>query len=138
MGTIISTLVQLHGYWRWVVALVAIVALVKFVMGWLGNKQVTPQDKLIGTAFASAMSIQLVVGLINIVGYVVLGAFNPRVHIEHAVYGFLATGLSHALPLRKDDRPDVTRFRTSAIMVVVSLLLILLSVIRLRGGWVWG
>ncbi len=137
METIILTLVQLHGYWRWVVALVAIVALVKFLMGWLGNKQVTSQDKMIGTAFSSVMSIQLVVGLINLVGYFAIGAFNPRLHMEHAVYGLVATGLSHALPMRKDDRPDVARFRTSAIMVVVSLLLILLSVIRLRGGWVW-
>ena len=128
----------MHGYWRWVLALVAIVALVKFLMGWLGNKPVTRQDKLIGTAFSSVMSIQLVLGLINVAGYVMLGAFNPRVHMEHAVYGLVATGLSHALPLRKDERPDAARFRTSAIMVVVSLLLIALSVIRLRGGWVWG
>ena len=138
MSTIITTLVQLHGYWRWVVALVAIVALIKFLMGWLGNGKVTANDKLIATTFASVMSIQLVVGLINILGYVALNIFNPRLHIEHAVYGLVATGLSHALPLRKDDRPDVARFRTATIMVVVSLLLIAFSVIRLRGGWVWG
>ena len=137
MVTIVQTLVQLHGYWRWAVALIALVALVKFLIGCLGNAKVSANDKLIATAFASVMSIQLVIGLINVVGYVALGAFNPRVHIEHAVYGLVATGLSHALPMRKDDRPDVVRFRISAVMVVVALLLIAFSVIRLRGGWVW-
>ncbi|NJM41690.1 MAG: hypothetical protein HC853_13495 [Anaerolineae bacterium] len=138
MNTIIQELVNLHGLWRWVVALVAIVALVKFLMGWFGNKQVTSQDKMIGTAFSSVMSIQFVVGLINLIGYFAIGAFNPRVHMEHAVYGLVAVGLSHALPLRKDDRPDVARFRTSAIMIIVALVLTVLSVLRLRGGWVWG
>ena len=137
MDTIFQTVIQLHGYWRWVVALVAVVALVKFLMGWLSNGKVTAPDKLIATAFASVMSIQLVVGLINILGIVVLGRFSARLHIEHLVYGLVATGLSHALPISKDDRPDVARFRTSAIMVLVSLVLIAFSVIRLRGGWVW-
>lgn len=137
MSSLISTTLLIHGYWRWVLLTLAILAAVKFAMGWFGNGKVQAIDKQLASWFTIAMTIQFVLGLISIIGYIAIGAFNPRVHPEHIVYGLIATGLSHAIPMRKDDRPDVTRFRMSFIFVVASLVVVVLSVIRLRGGWSW-
>jgi hypothetical protein len=84
------------------------------------------------------MTLQFVLGLINLVIMISAGAFNPRTHIEHAFYGLVAVGLSHALPLRKEERPDQARFRLATIFVVVALTLIIFSVTRLRGSWTYG
>ena len=137
MSSLISTTLLIHGYWRWVLLTLAILAAVKFAMGWFGNGKVQAIDKRLASWFTIAMTIQFVLGLISIIGLTILGGFVPSKHPEHIVYGLIATGLSHAIPMRKDDRPDVTRFRMSFIFVVASLVVVVLSVIRLRGGWSW-
>ena len=137
MSSLISTTLLIHGYWRWVLLTLAILAAVKFAMGWFGNGKVQAIDKQLASWFTIAMTIQFVLGLISIIGLTILGGFVPSKHPEHVVYGLIATGLSHAIPMRKDDRPDVTRFRMSFIFVVASLVVVVLSVIRLRGGWSW-
>ena len=132
-----ATILSIHGYWRWVVLVVALLALVKFVIGWLGKGKVTDLDKTLGRVFAWVMTIQLVLGVLNLLSFVMAGAFNPRTQMEHMVYGLLATGLAHALPLRKENRADSARFMMSAVYVLLALALIVFSVIRLRGGWVF-
>ena len=137
MTGILALIIQVHGYWRWVLLLVAVVVAIKFLIGWLRHQKMQATDLTLGSLFAGFMTLQFVLGLIILIGYISTGAFNPRIHIEYALYGLIAVGISHALPLSKADRPDVVRFRTSFFMVLVSLLIIGLSVIRLRGGWVW-
>jgi hypothetical protein len=41
------------------------------------------------------------------------------------------------IPMRKDDRPDAARFTRGLLFVVIAILLIVLSVTRLRGGWMY-
>lgn len=110
MSSLISTTLLIHGYWRWVILVLAIIAAVKFAMGWFGKGKVQEFDKQIASWFAIAMTIQLVLGIINLIGYISMGGFNARIHMEHTVYGLIATGLSHAIPMRKEMRPDVARF----------------------------
>ncbi len=124
-----------HGHLRWVLALVAVIALVRFLIGWFGGGKVTAVDKTLGQILAWSMTLQLVLGVINLVNLISVGAFNAARHIEHLTYGVLAVGLSHALPLRKEEREDGARFRSAAIMTLAALLLVVLSVIRLRGAW---
>jgi len=132
-----GTLIQVHGLFRWVVVIVAIIVLVKYVIGWLSKSQFTNTDAILGRLFYGAMSIQFVLGIINLIGLATMGAFNPRIHIEHTVYGFIATALSQMTSVfRKQD--DTTRFRNAAILVLVSLALIFLSVSRLRGSFFFG
>lgn len=133
----IGTLIQVHGLFRWVVAIVAIIVLVKYAIGWLSKSQFTDTDMLLGRLFAGAMSIQFVLGIISLLGLATMGAFNPRIHIEHAVYGFIAVALSHMTSMfRKQE--DSTRFRNAAIFVLIALALIFLSVVRLRASFFYG
>ena len=137
MGSIIQLIQPIHGIWRWAVLIVALAAAVKFAIGWFGKGKVQPIDKQLASGYAIVMTIQFVLGLLNLIGFIGIGAFNPRIHMEHAVYGLIATGLAHAIPMRKDMRPDIARFRMGFVFVVASLIVVLVSVIRLRGGWSW-
>lgn len=125
----------IHGLWRWVVALVALAALVKFAIGWFGKGKVTSLDKQLALAYAIVITIQLVLGVINLIIKLTQGIFIGSLYPEHIVYGLVATGLAHAIPMRKDERPDDRRFRMGFIFVLASLAIVLLSVVRMRGGW---
>ena len=130
-------IMTIHGHWRWILAIVAVVAIVKFLIGWLGNQKVTQLDKTIANAFAGVMTVQLVLGVINIIYVLSLGTFNPRLHGEHLLTGIIAVALSHMVPMRKDDRPDQARFRSGFILTLVSLIAAVMNVILVRGGWMY-
>ena len=68
MSSLISTTLLIHGYWRWVLLTLAILAAVKFAMGWFGNGKVQAIDKQLASWFTIAMTIQFVLGLISIIG----------------------------------------------------------------------
>jgi hypothetical protein len=127
-------LVSIHGLLRWAIAILAVVVLVKYGIGWLGKRPFTPLDKQLGSAYAWTMTVQFVLGLINIIYYIVAGIFRPGQHIEHAFYGLIAVALAHMTAMFK-NQPDDKRFRNAFFLVLLSLLVILLSVLRLRGGW---
>ncbi len=132
-----ATLLSIHGPVRWLVALLAIVVLVKYLAGWLGKGKFESIDNTLGRAFAGAMTLQFVLGVATLVAYAANGAFNARIHMEHATYGLLATALSHMTGMfRRND--DTARFRNSALMILAALVLVIFSVTRLRGSFLFG
>ncbi len=133
----IGTLITIHGLIRWVLLVIAIVLIARYAIGWLSKQSFTPLDRQIGSAFAVAMTVQFALGLINLIGLIAAGAFRPAVHFEHAFYGLVATAASHMMPMFK-NRPDTVRFRNGMLLAIVALLLVLLSVIRLRGNFFFG
>lgn len=54
----------LHNILRWVVVILAVLALVRAYRGWLGKQDWTSADRRIGSFFAISMDIQLLLGLI--------------------------------------------------------------------------
>ncbi len=137
MNEMVGLLIQIHGVFRWVLAAVAIIVLVKYVVGWLTKGAFTDIDAILGRLFAGAMTIQFLLGIINLIGFISMGAFRPGAHIEHAFYGLIATALSHMTSMfRKQE--DSSRFRNAALLVLIALVLIFLSVSRLRGSFFYG
>jgi uncharacterized membrane protein YozB (DUF420 family) len=57
-------ILAVHNILRWVVLILAIVALVRAYWGWLGRRDWTGTDRKIGVFFGSAMDLQLLLGLI--------------------------------------------------------------------------
>ncbi|GIV83224.1 MAG: hypothetical protein KatS3mg052_0231 [Candidatus Roseilinea sp.] len=133
----LATLITVHGLIRWVLAALALIVLVRYATGWLGKRSFTAADRQLGAIYAGAITVQFVLGLINLIWLGVNGAFRPGAHIEHAFYGLVATGLTHMMPMFK-NQPDATRFRNAFFLVLASLLLVLLSVVRLRGSFLFG
>lgn len=132
-----STLITIHGFIRWFSVVLALVLIARYVWGWLGKRPFTTLDRQLGIALAGVVTVQFALGVINLVWLLTLGAFRPGTHIEHAFYGFVATGLVHSLPALK-RLPDAQRFRNGLFLVLLALAIILLSVIRLRGSFFFG
>ena len=123
---------EIHGLVRWLVALIAIVAIVKFAMGWLRNMPFTPADRGIMSAYTGLMDLNLLLGLILLFG---LGGGFPMHRIEHATTMIIAVVVAHLSAIWKKSDDSAKKFRNYLIVVVVSIVLIVMAVIRLRGGW---
>ena len=123
---------EIHGLVRWLVALVAIVAIIKFALGWLRNMPFTPADRGIMSAYTGLMDLNLLLGLILLFG---LGGGFPMHRIEHATTMIIAVVVAHLSAIWKKSDDAAKKFRNYLIVVVVSIILIVMAVIRLRGGW---
>ena len=123
---------EIHGLVRWLVALIAIVAIVKFAMGWLRNMPFTSADRGIMSAYTGLMDLNLLLGLILLFG---LGGGFPMHRIEHATTMIIAAVVAHLSAIWKKSDDAAKKFRNYLIVVVVSFVLIVMAVIRLRGGW---
>jgi len=132
--SMLGTLITIHGLIRWILAALAIVLIVRYGLGWLGRRSFAPVDRQLGRGYAVAMTVQFVLGAVNLALLALNGAFRPAVHIEHAFYGLLATALAHMAPALKSER----RYRDALILVIVSLVLVFFSVVRLRGNFFFG
>lgn len=54
----------IHNIMRWVVVILAIVALVRAYWGWFGKRDWTPSDRKAGMFFSISLDVQLLLGLI--------------------------------------------------------------------------
>jgi hypothetical protein len=57
-------ILTLHSILRWVVLIVAVVAVVRALLGWLGKKEWTALDDRLGLLLSSSMDLQVLLGLI--------------------------------------------------------------------------
>ena len=128
-------LIGLHGGIRWLVIVAGVVALVKFLIGWLSNSRFTPLDRRLGLAFTILMDINVLIGLIIYVS----GFFGDlpgeivRIRSEHAVTMILAAAAAH-MSARWKKADDKVRFRQTAIYFLIAMLLVVAGVARV-GGW---
>jgi hypothetical protein len=127
----LGILIYIHGLIRWILAVLAIVLIIRYGLGWLGQRGFALVDRQLGRAYAIAMTVQFVLGAVNLALLTLNGAFRPAVHVEHAFYGLLATALAHIAPALKGEH----RYRNALILVIVSLVLVFFSVVRLRGNF---
>lgn len=127
-----SLLLTIHGELRWLVALAGLIVIVKFLIGWLGKREYKPLDRTLLMVFTILLDINVLLGLIILLFG---GVFNgPR--LEHATTMLLATIAAH-LTARFRGAPDALRFRNQLFLVLLALALVLLGVIRLRGGFMF-
>ncbi len=130
----LGTLITVHGFIRWLLAALAILLIVRYAVGWLGKRDFVPVDRQLALAYAAVMTVQFVLGAVNLLLLALNNAFRPGVHIEHAFYGLLATALAHIAPAQKGEH----RYRNALILIVISLAVVFFSVVRLRGNFFFG
>jgi len=129
-------LLVIHSHTRWLILLVALVAIVKFAIGWLRGGTFKGIDRGLAAGFSGLMDLQATIGLIYLIWTSVVGVpFTPN-RIEHLTTMIIAAVLGH-LPMRWKNAPDNIRFRNTLFCIVGALLLVFLGVVRLRGGWTW-
>ncbi len=126
-------LTTIHGEFRWLVLLAALVAIVKFAIGLIKKQDYTPTDGKIMLAYTILLDIQALMGITLLI----TGGEFDRLHLEHATTMIIAIVVAHLNAIwRKSDNSGKI-FRNNLIVVLVSLGLILMGVIRFRGGWIF-
>lgn len=129
-----SFVLGLHGELRWLVALAAVVTIVKYGMGWLGKAEYQRLDRTLLSVTTVLFDVNLLLGLILLLG---LGGGLPRPRLEHAVMMFVAVLVMHSAATWRKSNSSATKFRNGFLTVLVALVLVFVGVTGLRGGWVF-
>ncbi len=136
-----QTFLYLHSYLRWVVLILAIVAIVKYASGLSGNKTFTDGDRKIGLFYMISMDVMLLLGLIlYFISPITQAAFDDFGAamkekalrfwaVEHFLGMIIAVVLTH-IGYSKIKKPagGNSRFRIGLIFFGIALLVMLLSI----------
>lgn len=126
------SLLAIHGFVRWLVALVALVAIGRSIVGLVQKEAYTSADRRLISGYTIVMDINLLLGLVLLFG---LGDGFPIERIEHATTMIIAIVVGHSTATWRKSDQSAKKFRNNLIAVVVSLALIVSGVVRLRSGW---
>jgi preprotein translocase subunit SecY len=125
-----SVLLTIHSYVRWLIVIVAVIAAVKFAIGWLRGGAFKSMDRGLTSGFSGLIDLQVTLGIILLVWSGLAGVGFPMYRIEHAVTMIIAAVVAH-LPARWKNADDKTRFRNSLFIVLDVLIIIFIGVMRL-------
>ncbi len=128
-----SILLTIHSYLRWLILIVALIAIIKFALGWRRGSAFQGMDRGLSSGFSGLMDLQATLGLILLVWSGVAGGGFPMYRIEHGVIMIVAAAVAH-LPARWKDAEDKRRFRNSLFIVLDVLILVFIGVTVLPGG----
>ena len=124
-------LLIVHSSLRWLILLAALVAALKFAVGWLRGGAFTSMDRKLASGFSGLMDLQAAFGLLLLV---LDGKGFPSFRIEHAITMIIAAVVAHLHVLWK-NADDKLRFRNSLFIVLDVLIIVYIGVARLPGGW---
>ncbi len=142
MSAMYATLLTVHSLVRWIVLLLALLALARAVAGWSGARSWTPADDRAGRLFTTSFDIQVLIGLVL---YVFLSPITTAAFsnfgavmgdtvarfwaVEHITGMIVALALAHIGRARaRKALGDAARHRTTAIFFGLSLVVILLTI----------
>jgi hypothetical protein len=131
--TIMNILLMAHSGVRWLVLLVAAIAIAKFLIGWLGRGPFKGVDRGLMSGFSGLMDLQVTLGVIFLLWNGFSGVGFPSYRIAHAVIMIIAAVLAH-LSARWKNADDATRFRNNLFVIAGSLILVLIGISVLPGG----
>jgi len=128
-------LTMAHSGWRYLALLALAIAVIKFLIGWLGNGGWSKLDRQIGLFTTILVDIQLLLGLILWAvgaGMGLVGANITRT-VEHPVWMIIAIAVMHIGQSRTKKAADGDKARTASITFIVTGLLVALGVARVTG-----
>lgn len=128
-----NILLMAHSGLRWLVLLVAVIAIVKFLIGWLARGQYKGMDRGLMAGFSGLMDLQATLGLILLLWGGFTGLGFPRYRLEHGLIMIVAAVVAH-LSARWKNAGDAIRFRNNLFLIVASLILVLIGISVLPGG----
>jgi len=127
----------IHGELRWILAIIAIIAIVKFAVGWLRNSRYQNLDQRLMSIFTIAMDLNLTLGLILFIWLGITTNSWLGNRLEHAVTMIIAVAVVHSAAIWRKSPDDTKKFRNNLAVVLVALVLVFVGVINLRRGWVF-
>jgi len=122
---------MLHSILRWIIVVVGLVALVKFLAGWTHKAEFAKMDRGLRAGFSGLVDLQVALGFIfffwngSVVGY-------PMSRIEHMITMLVAAVVAHLPSFMKKAE---NKFAVAFYAVIGALIIIVIGVYRLPGGW---
>lgn len=129
-----TIVLALHSVLRWVIVAVAVVAIVKFFIGWRRGGEFGKMERGLTAGFSGLMDLQVLLGFIYFFWNGFAGGGFPSYRIEHLVTMLVAAVIAH-LPARWKSLDNPTRFRRALYVVLGALAIVFVGVGRLPGGW---
>ena len=137
-----SALLIIHNLLRWVVLLLAILAIVRAVLGITGRREWASGDQFAGQWFGRMLDVQLLIGLVL---YIFLSPFTREAFgdfgaamrnaplrffaVEHILAMSIAVALVHVGTVRVKKAKDAAqRHKSALIFYALALVLMLLSI----------
>lgn len=125
-----SFLLQAHSEWRYIVLVLLLVSIVKYLIGWLQGSTWGRWDRLLGTATTIVVDIQLLMGLILWGLAMSQGTLEgrPERAIEHPTTMIVAIVVMHLGWMRaRKQNDDHLRHRWAALTFLVTGALVALG-----------
>ncbi len=133
-----SLVLIVHSWLRWVILLVALLALAKHIVGLARGGEYDAMSRGLMAAFSGLMDLQALIGLVTLItGWQAFTAVGfPLPQVEHVSAMLLAAIAAH-LPALWKERPAAVRYRNGLMAMIAALILIVLGVSTLVGNrWV--
>lgn len=126
---------MLHSIVRWLVVIVGVVAIVRFALVMAGKAQSSGMDRGLMSGYTGLLDVNVLLGLILIVGLSIGAGQVLMVWIEHMTTNIIGVVVAHffAQRAKKIEDPKL-KARTNLLGVVISLAIIAVGV-ALVGGW---
>jgi hypothetical protein len=133
---LLTALRHTHSLVRWIVVVVAIVALAKLALGLVQKSSYDTLTRRILVIFSGVTTLQWVIGLAFLIVLGGITGFGIRHYWEHLFVMTVALGLSHMHNSKRwRDKADDIRYRNALIVVVAVIVLVVIGVALLPQGW---
>lgn len=129
-----NTLFEIHSGLRWLILLLAALALIRLAVGLFAAQAYDRAATLLMRLLAAAIGIQMLIGLIYLIWNGIDADYWPTGRFIHAIVMFVAGYVVGDLPRRWRDAPPVTRYRNDLVVVIVALVIIFVGISALPGG----
>ncbi len=128
-------IVGVHGLVRWLVVIVAVVAVVRYLLVMTGRAQPSGMDRGLMSGYTGLLDLNVLLGLILIVGLSISAGQVMLVWLEHALTNIVGVAVAHifARRARKVEAAQL-KARANLLGVVISILIIVVGV-TIVGGW---
>lgn len=133
-----NVLLVIHNWWRWVVLLVGLAAILTAWIGWLGKRKFEKRDRMLGMFFGVSLDIQLLLGLILYFTSPAFGLASLKnmssqetrfFGLEHIAFMVVAVISAHVGSiLVRRAVTDLGKFRRAALWFTVTMIIILLGI----------
>jgi hypothetical protein len=127
-----GVLLMLHSIVRWIIVVLGLIAIVKFLVGMTRKGEFDKMDRGLSAGFSGLIDLQVMLGLLYffITGFGGVGF--PFFRIEHMVTMLVAAAVAHAPSMFKNA---ANKYAVAFYSVLGTMILIVIGVSFLPGGW---
>ena len=127
-------ILMLHSILRWVVVVVGLFAMVKFLVGLARKSEFAKMDRGLQAGFSGLVDLDVLLGFIFFFwNGLVDGVGFPFYRVEHMITMLVAAVIAHIPGMLK--KKEYNKYAIAFFGVFGALVVIVLGVYRLPGGW---